>query len=167
MAMVTRLSSMIALCVFGASAGCSDAKNSGNSIRDGAAGDEYAVNSCDGKGTPFVLPLTARTPNGEFSVTLTAAEPTQFSLGDNDWTLSVSGANGDPAAGVAFVVNPWMPEHRHGAVKTVVVTDLGDGKYEAKPINANMPGVWDIRIDFPGDGGTPLRAVLSVCASAR
>lgn len=86
-------------------------------------------------------------------------------MGDNAWTLHVDDASGRPAPGVSFNVVPWMPAHNHGSVKVVVVTDQGGGDYEAKPININMAGIWDIRVQFPGDGAVPLRAVFSFCAS--
>ncbi len=86
-------------------------------------------------------------------------------MGDNDWTLHVDDASGQPAPGLSFNVVPWMTAHNHGAVKVVVVTDQGGGDYDAKPINVNMAGIWDIRVQFPTDGAAPLRAVFSFCAS--
>lgn len=158
--------SAIVLLMAGALAGCSEQASAGANPADAAASTDAPTNSCGGKGA-FVIPSTARTPGGEFSVTLTEANPREFALGDSDWTLHVDGADGKPAPGLTFKVVPWMTEHNHGAVKAVVVTDLGDGDYEAKPINVNMPGIWDVRVEFPSDGGTALRAVLSFCANAR
>jgi hypothetical protein len=88
-------------------------------------------------------------------------------MGDNAWTLRIDDASGQPVSGLPIRVVPWMTAHNHGSVRVVVVTELGGGEYEAKPINVNMPGIWDIRVDFPNDGATPLRAVFSFCASDR
>jgi len=166
---MTRVTSAIILLAAAGFAGCTGKSDQPLAAADAAVvtGDG-ADTTCGGKATPFVLPVTAGTPGDEFSVTLTASDPANFGMGDNAWTLRVDGADGKPTSGLSFKVVPWMNEHKHGAVKAVIVTDVGDGVYEAKPINANMPGIWDIRVDFPGgDGGTPLRAVFSFCASAR
>jgi hypothetical protein len=158
----------VALIVAIGSGGCSDksdraagATDAGLTAMDGASG------SCNGAATPFVLPLSATTPKGEFEVTVTESEPPDFGMGDNAWTVRVEDSSGAPVVGSTFKVNPWMPKHKHGAVTLVVVTELGDGEYRAKPINVNMPGIWDIRFDFPGDAGTPLRAVFTLCSTAR
>lgn len=147
--------------------GCSEKSGQPAAATDAALTGEPSTTSCTGKGTPFVLPLTAETPNREFAVTITDATPPDFGMGDNAWTVRVDDAGGHPAPGSSFKVNPWMPEHKHGAVKIVVVTDSGEGAYDVKPINVNMPGVWEIRFDFPSDGGAGLRAVFSLCALAR
>ena len=168
---MTRATSAILLLAAASSAGCS-----GKSEQPLAAADAAAVivgdatdTTCGGKTTPFVLPITAKTPNDEYAATLTASDPPRFNLGDNAvWTLRIDGAEGKPALGVTFKVIPWMVEHNHGSPKAVIVSESGEGLYEAKPINLNMPGIWDVRVEFPsGDGGTPLRAVFSFCASAR
>jgi hypothetical protein len=166
---VIRISSFVALFATAAGcAGCSEKSDQPLAATDAALVGDASDPTCGGKGTPFELPVTAKTPNGEFAATLTASDPPKFGMGDNAWTLRIDDADGKPAPGVVFNVVPWMTLHKHGAVKAVVVTDEGDGAYEAKPINVNMPGIWDIRIEFPAaDGGAPLRAVFSFCASAR
>lgn len=166
-----RCAAAITLIAAGVCTGCSQSNNQDTPSSPAAltsdGGDAQASNSCDGKGTPFVLPVTEHTPDGKFTVTLTKAVPPRFSLGDNDWTLHVTGSDGGGASGIEFNVAPWMPEHRHGSVKTVVVTDNGGGDYEAKPINVNMTGIWEIRIEFPGEGGAAQRAVFPFCANTR
>jgi hypothetical protein len=166
---MTRPTSSIALLLAAGIAGCSGKSDQTLAAIDAAVvGDDGSDVTCGGKATPFVLPVTARTPGDEYSVTLTASDPPKFGMRDNAWTLRVDDASGSAASGVSFNVVPWMTEHNHGAVKAVIVTEVGGGTYEAKPININMPGIWDIRVEFPGDdGGTPPRAVFSFCASAR
>lgn len=166
---MTGVTRTIALLAVAGCAGCSGKSDPTLAAADAAiVGSDGSDVTCGSNATPFVLPVSARTPNDEFTATLTASTPPKFGMGDNAWTLRIDGADGKPAPGLVFNVVPWMTEHKHGAVKAVIVTEVGDGVYEAKPINVNMPGIWDIRVEFPdGDGGTPIRAVFSFCASAR
>jgi hypothetical protein len=165
---MTRVTSTIAFVAIAGLAGCSGKSAPASSTADPALVGDASDPTCGGKAVPLVLPVTAKTPNDEFAVTLTASDPPQFAQGDNAWTLRIDDADGKPMPGLVFRVVPYMTEHRHGAPKTVIVTEVGEGVYEAKPINANMPGIWDIRVELPaGDGGSTLRAVFSVCASGR
>jgi hypothetical protein len=165
---MTRPTIAIALIAAAGCAGCSGKSDQTLAATDAALVGDASDPTCGDKATPFVLPVTAKTPNGEFTATLTASDPPKFGMGDNAWTLRIDDADGKPAPGMTVKVVPWMTLHNHGAVKAVIVTDEGDGVYQAKPINANMPGIWDIRVEFPGgDGGVTLRAVFSFCASAR
>jgi hypothetical protein len=139
--------------------------------RDGAPGvaDDAAI-ACNGRGAPFALPVTADTAvtgSRNFSVTLTAASPTPLALGDNTWTFRVDDRDSRPVSGLAPTVVAWMPDHSHGSVKAALVRELGAGRYEAQPIFVSMPGLWQIRVNLPVDGGDGSRSVFSFCVAER
>ena len=52
----------------------------------------------------------------------------------------------DGIEGAVLTVDPQMPAMGHGSSEVALVTELGDGFYEAAPIGFTMPGTWEITI---------------------
>ncbi|MCP4499290.1 MAG: hypothetical protein GY822_04905 [Deltaproteobacteria bacterium] len=48
--------------------------------------------------------------------------------------------------GATLSVDPQMPTMGHGSDEVAIVTEIGDGFYEAAPIGFTMPGAWEIRV---------------------
>ena len=66
--------------------------------------------------------------------------------GQNTLTVTVTEADGTPVTGAVVTVDPQMPMHGHGSTETPVVTELGDGVYEATPVTFQMPGAWVVHV---------------------
>lgn len=81
---------------------------------------------------------------GQAGVTVAlTSNPAPPALGDNAWTFMVNDPGGAPVSGATITVTQVMVDHGHGGAKTVVVTDLGGGRYRAAPVNFNMVGYWE------------------------
>lgn len=65
--------------------------------------------------------------------------------GHNTFVIRLMDGEHAPVAGATVTVEPWMPMHGHGSPETSVVTERGDGEYEADVL-FNMPGAWELRI---------------------
>lgn len=118
-----------------------------------------ALAACDNEApAPADEPLTsvagAEAHGGVFTVKLEAATPDPPIRGDrNAWQFSLLEA-GSPMTGCGFAVEPTMPAHGHGTNPNPTVTELGDGRYEMRPLNFIMPGEWHIAIRPDCDGVT-------------
>lgn len=88
----------------------------------------------------------SKTGRAGITVQLVGSEPAPPGRFDNTWTLFLEDGSG-PLEGAAIEVIPFMPEHGHGTSRTAVVEELGEGVYEADPVNFNMLGVWDTTIE--------------------
>lgn len=67
-------------------------------------------------------------------------------VGQNTLTVAAKDPEGAPLLGATVTVDPQMPTHGHGSSETPVVTELGAGLYEAKPVTLQMQGHWVITV---------------------
>ena len=58
---------------------------------------------------------------------------------------------GAPVAGADVTIEPWMTAHGHGISEPPVVTELGDGLYDAT-WEFSMPGAWELTFSIDGRG---------------
>jgi hypothetical protein len=79
----------------------------------------------------------------QVTVALMDAAPAPPAQGDNTWTLDVKGPDGNPITDATITAKQLMVDHNHGGNKTIVVTSLGGGSYQAMPVNFSMPGYWE------------------------
>jgi hypothetical protein len=64
-------------------------------------------------------------------------------------TVSLSGEDGGPLLGAALAVEAYMPEHGHGPADPPVVSERGDGVYDAS-WTFPMAGTWDVTLTVDG-----------------
>lgn len=83
-------------------------------------------------------------PSGDLEVSATFAAP--VATGQNTLTVTVTEDDGTPVTGATVTVDRQMPSHGHGSSETSVVTELGDGIYEATPVTFQMPGPWVVHV---------------------
>ncbi len=96
--------------------------------------------------------LTKLGARNHFRITLLDADPAPPARYDNRWTVAVENAASAPVLGATLRVSPDMPEHGHGALRPVVVTELGDGRYQLDSIYLHMPGYWEVPIEVDAGG---------------
>ncbi len=54
-----------------------------------------------------------------------------------------------PVDDVGLEVEPYMPDHMHGASIATKVTAMEEpGQLELDPVNLFMPGLWEVRLHF-------------------
>ncbi|MEQ1504389.1 MAG: FixH family protein [Myxococcota bacterium] len=114
--------------------------------------------NCDGAET-FVAGVSHETPLGR-TVAVAEASPTPPDVGDNQWTVTVTDADG-AAAALPLKLTPWMPLHGHGLTPPDYAgADEGDGSYVVTPFDLIMPGLWQFTVDLGDDDA----AVFLFCA---
>ncbi len=99
------------------------------------------ASACDSDGDDDSTPANGTT----LTVTSTFTPDPPVS-GQNAMTVTVADANGAAVTGCVVVVDPQMPMHGHGSSETAVLTDNGDGTYEATPVTFQMPGAWVVTV---------------------
>lgn len=67
--------------------------------------------------------------------------------GQHTLTIHVSDLDGSAVEGATVTVDPQMPSHGHGSSETPVITELGDGTYQADNVTFQMPGPWEVTIE--------------------
>jgi hypothetical protein len=115
----------------------------------------------------FVIGLTKPGENSRLEFKLLSSDPAPPARGDNTMVLQLStmAAPVTPVSGASMSVTPFMPDHEHGAGKTVQITPLADpGQYQLEPVNLRMPGLWEVTIEV--DGADSDRAVFRFCLPA-
>ncbi len=93
----------------------------------------------------FEAGMSKRT-EGKLKIVLDSSEPAPPAREDNAWVISVRDQEGDPMLGAELTLDPQMPDHGHGSPREAIVTELGDGQYQAEPISLFMPGFWQIEV---------------------
>jgi hypothetical protein len=71
--------------------------------------------------------------------------------GRNEITLTITDKNNKPVEGAIVEINPWMPEHQHGAMWTPQVSESGGGVYKSV-VPLGMGGHWEFKIGISKDG---------------
>jgi hypothetical protein len=103
---------------------------------------------------------------GQLTFKLMSSTPAPPSRGDNTWQIDVVDAQGQPVAGAAVTVTPFMPDHNHGTQIKAVVTEPTPGHYSAAPVNLWMPGLWQVTVKATPAGGAADAAVFSFCIAS-
>ncbi len=90
------------------------------------------------------------------------APPERF---DNAWTIEVLDSKTmQPRTDTSLVVEPFMPDHKHGSSIECEVTPLETaGQYELDPINLFMPGLWEVRLRFTTPDAGEDQLVFKFC----
>jgi hypothetical protein len=97
---------------------------------------------------------------GQISADLVMADPSPPAVTTNTWTVALRDASGAPFVNATVVVTAKMPDHSHPPSVPPMVSPAGDGTYSIAPLYFFMPGVWQIRLDIYGPGGTDAGAAL-------
>jgi|GEM_PF-3087514 len=84
-------------------------------------------------------------PTGDLVVTAVFKDAVK--TGQNRLLVTVKDEAGATVTGAAVTVDPQMPMHGHGSSEAPVVTEVGDGVYEASPVTFQMPGAWVVHVD--------------------
>jgi len=93
----------------------------------------------------------AVTSAGLYKLSL-SPDPDPPTAGPAGLWIVVTDADEQPIEGADITLDPWMPEHGHGASQAPVVSDLGGGDYFAE-WTYSMPGYWEITLDVTGPEG--------------
>ena len=101
------------------------------------------------RGMTYVQGLAVAGDDGVLSARLREASPAPPDVGDNVWRVELLDANDAPAAGCTTTLNPFMPDHGHGASAVPVWTEDAAviGTYDLTGLDLFMPGLWEIRLE--------------------
>ena len=133
---------------------------------DDEGGDDDAVNcALEDRADEFVVGL-ARTGAAGLTFRLMSSMPAPPSRGNNTWEIEIVDGAGAPVLGAAVSVKPFMPDHQHGTGVRAVLTEQGEGRYQATPVNLWMPGLWEITVGARPATGQPDEVVFRFCVSA-
>jgi hypothetical protein len=142
-------------------AGCSGSGTS-TGTSPGSGGQPISgVCAKETRATKYSAGMTEKT-SSNISVSIEDAAPAPPAVGNNDWTLSVKDASGNPMPGAALTVYPFMVDHGHTGGRKTIVTDNGDGTYHCTPVNFNMEGYWEITVTVAKDT-TKETAMFPLC----
>ena len=148
-----------AILLIGSASGCGDDESGGTHSGHGGSGTQA---SC-GAG-PLHLGDTATSDDGTFTVELVEADPMPSEKFENDWTVRILTADGEPFTSMeSLEVTPWMPDHAHDGQVPPELGEMDDtGTLQVDRINLWMAGLWDVYFDVTHDG-VQERATLSLC----
>ena len=110
-----------------------------------------ALSACGEEGPtapdePLTSVIGAAATGAIFTVTVDDARPDPPIRGDlNGWSFSLT-RDGEPVTGCTIEAEPTMPSHGHGTNPNPTTVELGEGRYEMRPLNFIMPGVWHVAI---------------------
>lgn len=82
---------------------------------------------------------------GDFIISA-SIDPDPPIVGRHTMTLSVTDLSSTPVLEASIEVDPQMPAHGHGSNETPLVTEIGEGTYEAYPVTFTMPGTWEVTV---------------------
>jgi hypothetical protein len=115
---------------------------------------------------PYSEGMMASSPNHLVVVKLLRSEPGPPIKGTNTWTVAIAeGAAMTPLGGLAISVTPFMPDHRHGSPRQVLVTAGAEiGAYTLAPVYFFMGGYWEVTFDLgPDPAGSTRTVMLPIC----
>ena len=113
---------------------------------------------------PLVQNTSATGPM--LQVTLLTLDPAPPQLYTNDWVVEIKDQNGQPMTDASgLVVEPYMPEHGHGARTPPVLVPLDTpGQFDVTEMSLHMKGTWDIRFMRAEDKMLPANwTILYAC----
>jgi hypothetical protein len=134
----------------------SDSQPSGGGSNVSPAGVGGRV--ADGQADVYAPGLTKAA--GTMTVKLVEAKPGPPVKGNNELTLEVLDASGQPVDGATVTVTPWMPDHAHGSAVKPTVTPTGGGRYHVTDVYLAMAGLWQIKVDVQPAGGGALQEAV-------
>ena len=134
---------------------------------DGGGGADAALAaqncSTDERAPTFELGLSESGSAG-YTVTVSQSSPFPVARDDNDWTVTITDGDGQPATGLSVTTDPQMPDHGHGTPIRAEITEGNPGTYEISRINLWMPGYWEIGFALADDqGGAVDTLMFRVC----
>jgi hypothetical protein len=100
------------------------------------------VCAAETRADPYSAGVTFEGTSG-VKVSLMDSNPAPPSLGDNTWTFDVEDSAGTAISDATITAKQEMVDHGHGGSKTIRITSLGGGSYQAAPVNFNMSGYWE------------------------
>lgn len=81
--------------------------------------------------------------------------------------LVVDAATGLPQEGMEIrSLEVGMPDHGHGMNVEPLLSDLGEGVWEASPLKFHMTGLWTMVVDLESDEGTDQAQFEVVCCES-
>ncbi|MCB9524779.1 MAG: FixH family protein [Myxococcales bacterium] len=126
--------------------GCDDDSSEGGGGAGGAGGHGHLADGGGGSGgvqadawQPGLMKMGAQ----GLMVRLDTSDPDPLTRTQHTWAFTVMDGQG-PQAGCAVTVTPFMPDHGHGANTPPTVSEVGDGAYQASPIDLFMRGLWTV-----------------------
>jgi hypothetical protein len=150
--------------VLGAVSGCSSSNDPATGSGHQPSTDAGLPAKCKGA-TIYSAGIVAKGDKGLIDVTLQDSNPAPPGVGDNDWTIDVKDKDGNSLAGAKVEFLLWMPAHGHPGAKNPIITDNGDGTYDAKGVYFNMDGLWQITVKVTSsDGSIADSAMFTLCA---
>jgi len=129
---------------------------------DGSSSSPQGGDDCGGRGETFSAGMTKTGEQG-MSFTLVSADPAPPQQYTNVWIIELKEPSGAPLTAGTVTAKPWMPDHNHGSPKPIVVTELGEGRYELNPVSLSMPGLWETMIEATTSDGIIDRVVSAFC----
>lgn len=99
----------------------------------------------DDRGETYSAGMT-KTGDAGYQFAIVDALPSPPAKSDNDITISITDADGNPAATAGLNILPCMPDHGHGSAIKPTVTPNGDGTFTIERLNLWMPGLWELSI---------------------
>lgn len=93
-------------------------------------------------GDTYVAGLEKAGAEGLLRVRLIDAQPAPPAIGVNQWMFEIVDSAGQVLEDCALDLDPRMPAHGHGTNTDADITEMGEGRYEATPVDLFMPGLW-------------------------
>lgn len=126
---------------------CGDSGTSmGGGDTTAGTGTEEGTCATDTRAEPYRLPKIAA--GSAVQATLEFGPP-NVSVGDNNWEMLLTDANGQPMTGAQLGIRTWMPDHEHGSPsdRLIETSELGAGRYKLDKVNLFMTGFWEVNLD--------------------
>jgi hypothetical protein len=140
--------------------GCGSHPDSNGSGSSGVSGSDGGPKlSCigDSRAQTYVAGLEQAGSAKNVSIRILDASPAPPGVGNNEWTIQLLDAKGNPIDDSTIDVKPFMPDHGHGSSIVPTVTPTGaDGKYDVTLLQIFMPGLWQVTftVKTPSTGDT-------------
>jgi hypothetical protein len=80
------------------------------------------------------------------------SDPVEPVVGTNRLEATITNQSSVPVPGLTIAVQPWMPAHGHGSKVEPTVEERGEGRYDIDQIVYEMPGQWELRLEFAAAG---------------
>jgi hypothetical protein len=132
----------------------------------GGTGGSTSTGLCDTdpRAMTYAAGLSQTVTGGIMKVSFVDATPAPPALNENEWTVQVTGENGDPVTGATITMKPFMPDMGHGSSVTPQVTPMGTaGMYQITLIDLFMPGIWTNTFTLTTPSEPVTTAVFTFC----
>jgi YtkA-like len=111
----------------------------------GGSTTTVATSLCDTdpRAMTYAVGLSQTATGGAVKVTFVDAQPAPPAENENQWTVELTDANGNPVTGATITVKPFMPDMGHGSSVTPQIMPMAtDGMYQITLLDLFMPGIW-------------------------